>query len=76
MGWTKASTQDLKSLVGMMSSEQEKSVERSISIRISSVMAGEKDDIIEGISKGEIIGGGIAIPVGINEQSFAIFESK
>ena len=51
MGATRASIQDLRSLVGIISSEQDASVELRISFRTSSDVAGVKLDSGEGMEE-------------------------
>ena len=59
-----------------MSSVQDAFVERRISMRISSVVAGENSDIVGGLVKDVMFVGSNETPVGIKEQSLVIFESK
>ena len=44
IGWTRTSMQDLRSFVGMISREQEESVDERTNFRISSVEAGARVD--------------------------------
>ena len=52
MGATSVSTQDFSSFVGIASRLQEESVEVRINLRISSVLAGEKEETIGGLTGG------------------------
>jgi hypothetical protein len=59
-----------------MSRVQDAFVERRISMRISSVVAGENSDIVGGLVKDGMFVGSNGTSVGIKEQSLVIFESK
>ena len=75
IGGTKALMQDFRSLVGMTSREQDKSVEESISLRTSSLVIGEKLERMEGLGKKELMLQELTVG-GIAEQSRVILSSK
>ena len=74
-GMINASTQDFNSLVGIASRLQEESVEDSINLRISSVLADEKEHIVGGLTGGRQLSG-LARLTGMELQSLVILLLK